>query len=209
MTEKLNLGDGFFSAKGEETKPAPTATPPQDEPPKKEETVDQGTPSAAGGFSFDDFTQAFQGYVGIPFDSFMGTYSQMVEDYQSRQEDRFKGSLRTKLGEDGFDDRYSAINKRFSEMPQANQDKILGYIETGLMTREDAALMIHETLVKEAQANQAPETPGLDSSTDSSAATKRTWKESEVIKLSPDEYREKEKEIDLARQEGRFIKDFF
>lgn len=162
----------------------------------------QAAPEPEDGFK--QFTAQFEKYTGTKFDDFISSFSMVQQDYYQRTEERYKQSLRSKLGEDNFDARYDAINERFNQLSPEQQQGLLA------LGNEEAALLIDQALQREAAAKaQAanPDVPGLDRNSASGTGGKRTWKRSEIRSLSRQEYAKLEQDITLAYQEGRVVND--
>lgn len=183
--------------------PDPLAPKPhQQQQQPSQQTQPEPTPSQQEMNPTPGFVQEFQQHFGYEPQQFAAYFQELQSDYHTRVEQQYKQTLKSKFGEEGFEQRYNAVTERFNALPPERQQALLS------IGNVEAAILIDNAIRAEKSASGAsPTVPTLDGHSQAGANPKREWRMSEIYKMTPQQFKENEAEIDQAAAEGRLIRD--
>lgn len=155
---------------------------------------------------YEQFAKDFERYLGIPLE---GAKQMMAELQGFRVEtlvEKQQRQLKDKWG-DSYDERFNAVADYFAKLPEAKQ-KALDNVEGAELIW--AKLSMEQQAVKNSQTPQVPhfntgKTANVHSRT--STGNKPVLQYSDIVRMSPSEYRARQAEIQAAFDDGRVNMD--
>jgi hypothetical protein len=170
----------------------------------EEAPVEEAQPEKPIGY--EEFANNFKKYLGIDLEQAKLMVAELQGFRVQTLVEKQQSQLKSKWGDD-YDNRFNAVKEYYSKLPQDKQQAL---------DNVEGAELIWAKIERDQQAqrqNRTPQVPNFVSGRTTSAQTrtstgnKPVFQYSDIVNMSPSEYRARQQEIQSAFDEGRVNMD--